>query len=105
MVINDSRNSGRTIASLQAEIAGWIDQVHPDRTLLSIVAKLLGEAAELLSAETEDNPLEIADCAILILDYAHLAGIDLEEAILAKLEINRCRRWRIAPTGAMQHEH
>lgn len=64
----------------------------------------MGEASELLSAETEDNPLEIADCAILLLDYAHLAGIDLEAAIRTKLDINRQRTWRIAPTGAMQHE-
>lgn len=92
-----------TIAKLQAEIADWADSVHPNRTLLGILSKLFGECSELLSAETENSASEIADCAILILDYAHRAGVDLENAITEKMHINRKRAWRIAPTGAMQH--
>ena len=93
----------RSIAELQSEIAAWADEVHPNRTLLGILSKLFGECSELLSSETEDSALEVADCAILILDYAHRAGIDLEVAIIEKMAINRGRTWRIAPTGAMQH--
>ena len=36
---------------------------------------------------------ELADVALYLLQLASISGIDLEEAILAKLEQNQSREW------------
>ena len=92
-----------TVAELQANIAEWADSVVPNRTPLSVVAKLLGELGELIASERMGDPSEIADVLILALDLAHLQGIDAAEAIRTKLDINRSRTWRVADNGCAQH--
>ena len=92
-----------TVAELQAEIAGWADSVVPNRTPLSVIAKMLGEVGELIASERMSDPSEIADVLILALDLAHLQGIDAAEAIRNKLEINKGRKWQVADNGCAQH--
>ena len=92
-----------SIAELQEEIAEWADTVVPDRTPLSIIAKMLGEVGELIASERMSDPSEIGDVLILCLDLAHLQGIDAAEAIRTKLEINRKRQWKVADNGCAQH--
>jgi len=92
-----------SITELQQEIAEWADTIVPDRTPLSVVAKLLGELGELIASERMADPEELADVMILALDLAHLQGIDSSKAIRDKLEINRGRKWKVADNGCAQH--
>ena len=50
-----------------------------------------------------NDPLELADVAILVLDLFYLQQVDLSEAVRAKLAINKSRNWQIADSGAMRH--
>lgn len=92
-----------SVHELQAEIALWADQLNPNRTALSLIAKMLEELGELIASERQDDPLELADVLILALDLAHIKQIDLAAAVQAKMRINRQRQWRIADNGAMSH--
>lgn len=91
------------ITELQRDIADWIDPLNPDRTSMSTIAKILEEIGELIASERMNDPLELADVAILVLDLFYLQKVDLEQAVLAKMEINRLRTWAIADSGAMRH--
>lgn len=92
-----------TVDELQAEIAAWIQPLHPNRAPLGVVSKMLCELAELIASERMSDPLELADIFILALDLATIQGVDVAAAIRAKLEINRQRSWNIADNGVMQH--
>jgi NTP pyrophosphatase (non-canonical NTP hydrolase) len=92
-----------SVRELQAEIAQWADQLNPDRTALSLIAKMLEEVGELIASDRQDDPLELADVLILALDLAHIKGIDVADAVQRKMRVNRTRRWRIADNGAMSH--
>lgn len=92
-----------SVQDLQADIAEWADQLNPDRTALSLIAKMLEELGELIASERQDDPLELADVLILALDLAHIKGIDLTDAVVRKMRVNRSRVWRIADNGAMSH--
>jgi hypothetical protein len=96
--LNDS------ITSLQADIAEWADKVFPDRTAHGSLAKLvLEEIPEFIQSGMSD-PHEYADLVIMILDIAHLKGIDVGKAVIEKMGINRSRAWSIDPvTGFMKH--
>jgi NTP pyrophosphatase (non-canonical NTP hydrolase) len=91
------------VLELQQAIAVWADQLNPNRTALSTIAKLLEELGELIASERMSDPLELADVAILVLDLFHLQGVDICSAVTAKMVINSNRRWRIADNGAMTH--
>jgi NTP pyrophosphatase (non-canonical NTP hydrolase) len=43
--------------------------------------------------DKEELASELADVALYLLELASITEIDLEEAILKKLEINRRREW------------
>jgi NTP pyrophosphatase (non-canonical NTP hydrolase) len=92
-----------SVQELQSEIAAWIDPLNPDRTSLSTIAKILEELGELIASERMNDPLELADVAILVLDLFYLQQVDLSEAVRAKLAINKSRNWQIADSGAMRH--
>lgn len=90
-------------AELQSEIAVWADSVFPERTITNAVSKMvMEEIPEYLTSQ--HDPMELADVGILLYDIAHLAGIDLHQAIRTKMVINRERSWEICPdTGLMNH--
>jgi NTP pyrophosphatase (non-canonical NTP hydrolase) len=92
-----------TVAELQAEIASWISPLNPERGPHGTIAKLLEEIGELIASERAHDPLEVADVLILALDLATILGIDVEDAVRAKLDINRRRTWCRADNGAMRH--
>jgi NTP pyrophosphatase (non-canonical NTP hydrolase) len=92
-----------SVQELQAEIAEWADGLNPDRTALSLIAKMLEEVGELIASDRQDDPLELADVLILALDLAHIKGIDVADAVKRKMLVNRMRQWRIADNGAMSH--
>lgn len=94
----------KTMSGIQSSIAQWADSVFPTRTAQSSLAKLvLEEIPEFITSGMKD-PLEYADLIILVLDIAHLQGIDVENAVFQKMNINRSRKWKVDPaTGFMSH--
>lgn len=81
---------------------GWYaaESPHP-QTPRNLAISLALEAAEVLEHfQWGDSPNnkdelagELADVALYLLQLASLSGIDLEEAILKKLETNANRAW------------
>jgi NTP pyrophosphatase (non-canonical NTP hydrolase) len=81
---------------------GWydLDSQRP-QTLRNLAISLNLEAAEVLEHfqwgdqlnNRQDFALELADVALYLLQIASIAGIDLEQAIIAKLEKNYGRQW------------
>ena len=81
---------------------GWYAAESPrPQTSLNLAISLDLEAAEVLEHFQWDEKLEdreelageLADVALYLLQLASLAGIDLEQAILAKLKRNYQRKW------------
>lgn len=100
----NAENTAGDVEALQARITRWADKVFPDRTAQNALQKLvMEEIPELLNGGIDD-PLEYGDVLILILDVAHLRGIDAVQAAHAKMEINEKRQWeRNRHTGLMHH--
>jgi NTP pyrophosphatase (non-canonical NTP hydrolase) len=81
---------------------GWYqtDSLRP-QTPRNISISLCLEAAEVLEhfqwneAIQDNNELagELADVTLYLLQLAHLTGIDLEQAVLSKLDHNYQRTW------------
>jgi 8-oxo-dGTP diphosphatase len=81
---------------------GWYEQDSPKQQIpRNLAASLVIEAAEVLEHfqwrdETADNAAlagELADVALYLLQLASVSGIDLEQAVLDKLEENQTREW------------
>lgn len=81
---------------------GWYaeDSKRP-QTPRNLAISLAVEAAEILEHfqfrenAKDQNELadELADVALYLLQLASITGIDLEQAILDKIEINKTREW------------
>ncbi len=81
---------------------GWYEADSPKvQSPRNLAISLAIEAAEVLEhfqwreAPPDDAALagELADVALYLLQLASICGIDLEQAILAKLSQNRDREW------------
>jgi NTP pyrophosphatase (non-canonical NTP hydrolase) len=81
---------------------GWYDETSKrPQTPRNLSISLALEAAEILEhfqwreevKDKEELASELADVALYLLELASLTEIDLERAILKKLEINRTREW------------
>ena len=81
---------------------GWYDAGSKrPQTPRNLAISLAVEAAEILehfqfreNARDQDELAgELADVALFLLQLASVTGIDLEKAILAKIELNRTRQW------------
>jgi NTP pyrophosphatase (non-canonical NTP hydrolase) len=92
---------------------GWYVSGSPKpQTPKNIACSLVIEAAEVLehfqwSDETFNHAElsgELADVALYLLQLASVAGIDLEQAILAKLALNATRSWPAPGTGLCSHD-
>lgn len=84
------------------EAKGWYAPDSPKpQTPQNLAISLALEAAEVLEHfQWRDHPRdpaalagELADVALYLLQLASVSGIDLEAAILAKLEQNQRREW------------
>jgi NTP pyrophosphatase (non-canonical NTP hydrolase) len=81
---------------------GWydVDSKRP-QTPRNLAISLTLEAAEILehfqfsehAKDTEELAGELADVALYLLQLASIMNIDLEKAILDKIEINKTREW------------
>lgn len=81
---------------------GWYEATSPrPQSLRNLAISLNLEAAEVLEhfqwqGEVEDPQAladELADVALYLLQLASISGIDLEKAVLRKLEHNYQRKW------------
>jgi len=81
---------------------GWYDADSPKPQIpRNLAASLVIEASEVLEhfqwrEEGRDQAAlagELADVALYLLQLASITGIDLEQAILDKLEQNKSREW------------
>lgn len=93
-----------SISAIQTEIVEWADAtIGKDRTYNNAIQKLVMEELPELLLDPE-SPTEWADVAIIVLDLAHLAKVDIAKAIRTKLDINRKRVWsKNEKTGLMHH--
>jgi NTP pyrophosphatase (non-canonical NTP hydrolase) len=83
---------------------GWYeaDSKRP-QTPRNLAISLSVEAAEILehfqfSEQAKDKrelASELADVALYLLQLASVTGIDLEQAILDKIEVNKTREWDV----------
>jgi len=86
---------------------GWYAPGSPrPQTPRNLAASLAIEAAEVLElyqwqdqAPPEALAGELADVALYLLQLASVSGIDLEQAILDKLQRNYGRQWDSPPQG------
>ena len=81
---------------------GWYQPDSPrPQTPRNLAISLVLEASEVLEhfqwqgsvSDAEGLSTELADVALYLLQIASITGIDLEQAILAKLERNYKREW------------
>ncbi len=81
---------------------GWYQPDSPrPQTPRNIAISLCLESAEVLEhfqwgdqvADPDSLPGELADVALYLLQLASVAGVDLEKAILEKLDQNYSRSW------------
>ena len=81
---------------------GWYDENSKrPQTPRNLAISLALEAAEILEhfqwreevKDKEEFESELADVALYLLELASVTGIDLEEAILNKLKVNKTREW------------
>ena len=102
--------SGLTIAELTARMhelvksKGWYeaDSKRP-QTPRNLAVSLSIEAAEILEhfqfgeeiKDRDELGSELADVTLYLLQLASVSGIDLEEAILKKIEVNKTRKWDV----------
>ncbi len=81
---------------------GWYkpDSIHP-QTSRNLAISLSLEAGEVLehfqwqeeTSERQELASELADVALYLIQLAHINAIDLEQAVLDKLQVNYQRSW------------
>lgn len=91
---------------------GWYEtSTSRAQTPRNMAISLCLESAEILehfqwsdeARDPQELAGELADVALYLLQLAHVSGIDLEAAILAKLEHNYARTWD-DPVGGAENE-
>ena len=89
------------------EVVEWVSEIFPDRHPMHTTIKMVEEVSELMDAVFTGGRNvgeECADVLILLLDIAHLTGVDLQEEFKNKMAINRSRKW-VKRNGALKHDN
>ena len=89
------------------EVVKWVSEIFPDRHPMHTTIKMVEEVSELMDAVftgSRNVGEECADVLILLLDIAHLTGVDLQEEFKNKMAINRSRKW-VKRNGALRHDN
>lgn len=76
-----------------AKKKGWWDKKRSDGEVIALMHSELSEALEAMrnNHSKESIAEELADCCIRIFDYCGQEKIDLERALLKKIEKNKSR--------------
>lgn len=78
-----------------AESKGWHDEPHETGTLLALIHSEVSEALEADRKGDTDNFIEeLADVCIRIFDLCGAKQLDLDKAILEKMEKNKARTYK-----------
>lgn len=64
--------------------------------------KMFSEIGEMV--DRPDDPMEVADVFIMLLDYAHRKKIDIRQVVEYKMAINANRQWVVNEMGVMSHD-
>lgn len=84
---------------------GWYEQDSKrPQTPRNLAVSLSIEAAEILEhfqfgdeiRDRDELGSELADVTLYLLQLASVSGIDLEEAVLKKIEVNKKRTWDVS---------
>lgn len=75
---------------------GWWDKERNEGELIALMHSELSEALEAMRNHGAKDAIaeEMADCCIRIFDYCGAKDIDLEKALLNKIEYNKTRPYR-----------
>ena len=90
-----------SVSEFQSEVSKWAFQTFPHQTPHSKMTHLRKEIDEL--AEDTSDGEEMADCFILLLNLAEMAGVDLMTEARRKMEINRKRKWGAPDADGVCH--
>lgn len=79
-----------------AKEKGWWDSQRNDGELIALMHSELSELLEAMRTHGSKEAIaeELADCCIRIFDYCGARDINLEEALLKKIEYNKTRPYR-----------
>jgi len=95
------------LSPMTNSVVEWVSGILPGRHPMSTTIKMVEEVSELMDAIFTGGGNvgeECADVLILLLDVAHLKGVDLSREFEAKMSINRNRRW-VERNGALKHDN
>ena len=95
----------KSLSQLQSQIYQWQIETFGGQAPKHFSRKLGAEVFEMLEAVDGggDTAPEIADCFIVLFGLASSLGVNAEEAIEAKMAINRKRKWKKEKDGTFQH--